>query len=277
MGVAVGVDTNDGVDNGVSVDVGLLGLPSEVRVGIIPGEIKVIDGRLDVSGNGVPEFAEPQQLSDPSGDYRLRVPVTVHIGIGSDIIHEHPNCDGAALGAASYRDFLIITQAITEMQSGVVLSVGTQVMGPEVFLKGLAMARNVAHFDAPPERVWEIVEQVLLEADGVHDVPAVEAEPLLALVQAVGLDDLVQAQVRGGEGGVALAGDVEVPGVEELHDDHAEDVVIGDVRRRIHQRQAAEQLAERRRAAGGRSAASHTRAPARRGGVGGRSRAQARR
>ena len=46
--------------------------------------------------------------------------------------------------AASYRDFLVITQAITQMQGGVVLSVGTQVMGPEVFLKGLAMARNVA-------------------------------------------------------------------------------------------------------------------------------------
>jgi hypothetical protein len=76
--------------------------------------------------------------------YRLQVPVTVHIGLGYDIIHEHPNCDGAALGAASYRDFLIITQTISQMEGGVVLSVGTQVMGPEVFLKGLAMARNVA-------------------------------------------------------------------------------------------------------------------------------------
>lgn len=76
--------------------------------------------------------------------YRLRVPVTVHVGIGYDIIHEHPNCDGAALGATTYRDFLIITQAITHMQGGVVLSVGSQVMAPEVFLKGLAMARNVA-------------------------------------------------------------------------------------------------------------------------------------
>jgi hypothetical protein len=76
--------------------------------------------------------------------YRLRVPVTVHVGIGYDIIHEHPNCDGAALGASTYRDFLIIAQAITQMQGGVVMSVGSQVMAPEVFLKGLAMARNVA-------------------------------------------------------------------------------------------------------------------------------------
>jgi hypothetical protein len=76
--------------------------------------------------------------------FRLQVPVTVHIGLGYDIIHEHPNADGAALGAASYRDFLIITQTITQMEGGVVMSVGSQVMAPEVFLKGLAMARNVA-------------------------------------------------------------------------------------------------------------------------------------
>jgi len=77
--------------------------------------------------------------------YRLRVPVTVHIGIGYDITHEQPNCDGALLGEASYRDFLIFTQAITQLQGGVVLNFGTAVMGPEVYLKALAMARNVAH------------------------------------------------------------------------------------------------------------------------------------
>ena len=85
-----------------------------------------------------------RDVSICAAGYRLRVPVTVHVGIGYDIIHEHPNCDGAALGATSYRDFLVITQAITQMQAGVVLSVGTQVMGPEIFLKGLSMARNVA-------------------------------------------------------------------------------------------------------------------------------------
>ena len=76
--------------------------------------------------------------------YRLRVPVTVHIGIGYDITHEQPNCDGAAIGAASYRDFLIFAQTITQLQGGVVLNFGTAVMGPEVYLKALSMARNVA-------------------------------------------------------------------------------------------------------------------------------------
>lgn len=77
--------------------------------------------------------------------YRLRVPVTIHIGVGQDIIHEHPNCDGAALGEASYKDFLVFTQGIANLQGGVFLNVGTAVMGPEVYLKALAMARNVAH------------------------------------------------------------------------------------------------------------------------------------
>ncbi|VTR96890.1 hypothetical protein [Tuwongella immobilis] len=77
--------------------------------------------------------------------YRLRVPLTVHIGLGYDIIHEHPNADGAMLGQASYTDFLILAQAITRLEGGVCLNFGSAVMGPEVYLKALAMARNVAH------------------------------------------------------------------------------------------------------------------------------------
>jgi hypothetical protein len=102
-------------------------------------------GLGEAVGRAIETEALPHSdVSICAAGYRLRVPVTVHVGIGYDIIHAHPNCDGAALGAASYRDFLVITQAITQMQDGVVLSVGTQVMGPEIFLKGLAMARNVA-------------------------------------------------------------------------------------------------------------------------------------
>jgi hypothetical protein len=86
-----------------------------------------------------------KDVSILAAGYRLRVPVTVHIGVGQDIIHEHPNCDGAALGEASYRDFLIFTQAVTQLQGGVMLNFGTAVMGPEVYLKALSMARNVAH------------------------------------------------------------------------------------------------------------------------------------
>ena len=77
--------------------------------------------------------------------YRYQVPVTVHVGLGCDIIHEHPNCSGAALGEASYTDFLIYAQSITNLENGVFLDFGSAVIGPEVYLKCLSMARNVAH------------------------------------------------------------------------------------------------------------------------------------
>ncbi len=76
---------------------------------------------------------------------RLGVPITVHVGVGHDIIHEHPNCDGAALGQTSYQDFLVFTQTVTKLEGGVLLNFGSAVMGPEVYLKALSMARNVAH------------------------------------------------------------------------------------------------------------------------------------
>jgi hypothetical protein len=77
--------------------------------------------------------------------YRHSVPVTVHAGVGYDIIHEHPNCDGAALGAASYHDFLIFTRSVENLEGGIMLNFGSAIMGPEVYLKALAMVRNVAH------------------------------------------------------------------------------------------------------------------------------------
>lgn len=76
--------------------------------------------------------------------YKAGIPITVHVGIGYDIVHEHPNCDGAAYGQTSYRDFLIFAKVMESMEGGVVMNFGSAVMAPEVFLKGLAMARNLA-------------------------------------------------------------------------------------------------------------------------------------
>ncbi len=76
--------------------------------------------------------------------YRLKIPFTIHVGIGYDIIHEHPNCSGAAVGAASYTDFLIFTHVLENLARGVVMNFGSAVMAPEVFLKALAMVRNAA-------------------------------------------------------------------------------------------------------------------------------------
>ncbi len=85
-----------------------------------------------------------RQTSVLAAGFRLGVPVTVHVAIGQDILHEHPNFDPAATGAASYDDFLVLTESVARLEGGVLLNVGTAVMGPEVYLKALAMARNVA-------------------------------------------------------------------------------------------------------------------------------------
>ena len=76
--------------------------------------------------------------------YRLGIPITVHVGIGQDIVHEHPNFNPAAVGESSYRDFLTLAHYIENLEGGVMLNIGTAVMGPEVYLKALSMARNVA-------------------------------------------------------------------------------------------------------------------------------------
>jgi hypothetical protein len=96
-------------------------------------------------GRRLDRFDYPyKQLSVLAAAYRCGVPVTVHVGIGYDILHEHPNCDGASLGSASYTDFLIFARKVERLEGGVLLNFGSAIMGPEVYLKALAMARNVA-------------------------------------------------------------------------------------------------------------------------------------
>jgi hypothetical protein len=102
---------------------------------------------------------------------RLGIPVTVHVGVGYDIIHEHPNCDGAALGRCSYQDFLIFVQTVTRLEGGVLLNFGSAVMGPEVYLKALAMARNVAHQENRQVRqlTTAVFDLIPLEGDLRHE------------------------------------------------------------------------------------------------------------
>lgn len=76
---------------------------------------------------------------------RRRVPFTLHVALGTDIVHQHPGIDGAALGEASLRDFRILAAAMTGLNGGVVLNFGSAVIMPEVFLKALALVRNSGH------------------------------------------------------------------------------------------------------------------------------------
>jgi len=110
-----------------------------------------------------------RDLSVLAATWRRSVPVTVHVGVGYDILHEHPNCDGAALGAASYRDFLIFAATVERLEGGALLSFGSAVMAPEVYLKALAMSRNVAHQQGRVIRDFATaVFDVLPIGDNIH-------------------------------------------------------------------------------------------------------------
>ena len=76
--------------------------------------------------------------------YRLGVPFTVHKGIGFDIIDQHPAADYAAMGWTTGEDFLCFAHSVSQLEGGVFLNLGSAVMGPEVYLKSLSMARNIA-------------------------------------------------------------------------------------------------------------------------------------
>lgn len=76
--------------------------------------------------------------------FKLRIPVTVHVAIGTDIIHQHPLADGASLGETSFKDFLIFSNVVSMMgNGGVVFNLGSAVVMPEVFLKALTISRNL--------------------------------------------------------------------------------------------------------------------------------------
>lgn len=87
-----------------------------------------------------------RKLSVFAAAYRAKIPATVHVAIGADIIHPHPSCDGAALGKASLEDFRRLAQVVSGIGAGaVVLNIGSAVILPEVFLKAVSVARNLGH------------------------------------------------------------------------------------------------------------------------------------
>ena len=86
-----------------------------------------------------PQFAKHSILAAAG---RLNIPVTVHVAIGTDIIHMHPAASGAALGEGSLRDFRYFVSNVARLERGVYLNCGSAVVLPEVFLKAVALARN---------------------------------------------------------------------------------------------------------------------------------------
>ena len=130
-------------------------------------------------GQAIEEGDYPhKEVSVFAAGYRLGVPVTVHVGLGYDIIHEHPNCDGAALGQASYHDFLIFAESVRGLQGGVLLNFGSAIMGPEVYLKALSMARNVSRHEGHlPRNLTTAVFDLVGLPPGWRDGPPAKDHP----------------------------------------------------------------------------------------------------
>ena len=76
---------------------------------------------------------------------RLGIPVTVHVAIGTDIIHMHPDFDPAKAGAATHHDFRLLASIVATLEKGVYLNVGSAVILPEIFLKATTLVRNLGH------------------------------------------------------------------------------------------------------------------------------------
>lgn len=99
-------------------------------------------------GDSVGEFIHSsgfpfKNLSIFAAGYNLSIPMTVHIALGTDIIHMHPEADGALIGEGSMRDFRIFASIVSELEGGVYINLGSAVILPEVFLKALNIARNL--------------------------------------------------------------------------------------------------------------------------------------
>ena len=101
-------------------------------------------GAGEALGKRIASFPN-RHLSILHTGHEKAIPVTVHIAIGTDIIHQHPSANGAVLGEATYRDFQRFASVVAQLEGGVVLNIGSAVVMPEVFLKALTIARNLGN------------------------------------------------------------------------------------------------------------------------------------
>jgi hypothetical protein len=109
-------------------------MPTEIGYGAaLAGEI--VAGKMP--------FAEQSLLATC---HKHSIPATVHVAVGTDIIHQHPEADGAVLGEMSYRDFRLLAAIVADLgDGGVWLNIGSSVIMPEVFLKALSVAQNLGY------------------------------------------------------------------------------------------------------------------------------------
>ncbi len=144
--IALAGSTSEDVDQ--SLGSGAFGMAEET--GRLINEA-INDGAKDGIGLGEAVGRAISRLNAPharfsliSAAYDAKVPVTVHVTLGADIIHLHPHADGSALGAASHQDFRLLCTLVKGLdRGGVYLNIGSAVTLPEVFLKAVTTVRNL--------------------------------------------------------------------------------------------------------------------------------------
>ncbi|MBW1788322.1 MAG: hypothetical protein JRK53_17145 [Deltaproteobacteria bacterium] len=146
-----------------------------------------------------------------AGAYNMDIPVTVHVAMGTDIIHAHPGVDPAAIGESSHLDFRIFTRLVASLEGGVFINAGSAVILPEVFLKALNLARNLGHtvrdvttlnmdFIRHYRPMTNVIHRPTM--DGGKGISLVgHHEIMIPLLAAAVIEELAGAQVDEGDGG----------------------------------------------------------------------------
>jgi len=145
--LAIAGKTSEDVDE--QLDSGAFGMAEET--GRYLNEAVIVGARRGIGigaavGQWINRAAAPNRRYSllAAGD-RLGIPVTVHVAVGTDIIHMHPSVSGAAIGEGSLLDFRSLASQVARMEGGVYLNIGSAVILPEVFLKALTLVRNLGH------------------------------------------------------------------------------------------------------------------------------------
>lgn len=137
-------------DVGAGLHSGCFGFAEETGAGIndaLRAGLETSDGFGTTLGRHILELKSPYaEYSLLSACVEKDIPVTVHVAIGTDIIHQHPAMDGAVTGEMSFRDFKLLTSVVADLgEGGVWLNIGSAVIMPEVFLKALSIVQNLGY------------------------------------------------------------------------------------------------------------------------------------
>ena len=134
-------------DVGAGLDDGSWGMVGETAQALNASAVRAASEGIGL-GESVGRLIHEQDLPNASmslaaAAHRLDMPLSVHVGIGTDTVHMHDNADGAAIGQASMTDFRLLASVVAELSGGVYVNLGSAVILPEVFVKALNVARNL--------------------------------------------------------------------------------------------------------------------------------------